>query len=314
MLDTISSNTNNLNIEKVPLARAEEIWNTILAKTELPLPMFSYEWYQTWVTVNSTKWDPYILLIDNQTIAPFIRNNDIVRFASSPFTDFNDIIGPIKNLWPKILQFLINDHVKRVEFENIVESSETVSFFKEYLENNTKGTITADKTAPFLTLPPTFKEYLSTIKNKRRKYHKFEREYPNSILANSTNIDIDVSSLITLMKTNPIKLASFTREKEAFFKQIAKICPKNISLQVLKIRDETIATMYIFLHEKKAMLYISGYDREKHPNAGTYFMITAVKHAIENGYEEFSFLLGKEQYKYELGAKDLLLYSIAVDL
>jgi len=116
------------------------------------------------------------------------------------------------------------------------------------------------------------------------------------------------------MRKNPIKEASFTAQKEAFFREISAVCKWSIKMLLLKVKEETVAIQVMFVHDKSVMVYISGYDREKCPNAGTYLLMAAIKDAIEEGYQQFDFLRGKEPYKYELGAKDFTLYSISAVL
>src|SRR5207302_1479453 len=119
---------------------------------------------------------PYVLLINSRTIAPFVRKNALVQFAHK-YTDFNDLIGIKKNIWTSILEFLKKDGVKKIEFENIPENSETVSFVKQLSIENKAYTISPTKTSPVLMLPNTFEEYLASIREKRKKYRKFQREY-----------------------------------------------------------------------------------------------------------------------------------------
>lgn len=298
-------------INILPLGEAKEIWDKVLTSTKLPMPMFSFEWYSSWISINNQEWQPYILLINNTTLAPFVRKGEVVQFAHA-YTDFNDLIGPVENIWPLVLEFLKQAGIKRLELENIMEGSATVSFFQAFFENHKNGSITAAKTAPFLTLPNTFESYISTIKSKRRKYHKFQRDYPNTTILKSNQPEKDIDTLITLMKIDPTKI--LTPQKEAFFKTIALDCKPYIWMQLLKVENEIIGILYMFIDNKSVRLYINGCNKEKYPNVGNYLIIETIKEAIGKGYEEFSFLIGPESYKYELGAQDFSLYSVTLDL
>lgn len=301
---------NNGSVQHVLLNQAKDVWREI-SKGSI-MPIFSYEWYKTWISINHNEGEPYILLIKNKTIAPFVRRGNAIGFAHK-FTDFNDLIGR-KDTWPIIMDYLKENGIKNIEFENIRETSETVKFFTEMASlHPTFFAVTPAKTSPFLILPATFDEYLTTIREKRKKYNKFMREYPEVEMRESDSIEKDMGVLIHLMKLNPTKKASFTPQKEAFFKSIALACRENIQLILLYIKDNPIGVQLVFTHGKTIMIYIGGYDIS-YPNTGTFLMMSLVKQAIERGFKEYNFLIGREAYKYELGAKDFKLYSVSVRL
>lgn len=297
-------------IRRLSLVEVKLLWNRLLT-TEDILPMLSYAWYEIWTNINA-EFEPYLLLINDRTIAPFVRSGDTVSFAQK-YTDLNDLVG-VKEDWEQILQYLKTDGVKKIEFENIPSTSPTVKFFKSFAEKNpSRCTVIAAKTAPYISLPKTFEEYLTSIREKRKKYNRFLREYPELEIITSSDPEQDVETLITLMEKNPIKRASFTPAKKDFFRAVAKL-PKSVRLLLLKIHGEVIAAQIMFIHNGATMVYISGYDNETYANAGTFLLMCAIKQSIESGDHQFSFLIGKESYKYELGAKDFELYSVTAHL
>jgi CelD/BcsL family acetyltransferase involved in cellulose biosynthesis len=83
---------------------------------------------------------------------------------------------------------------------------------------------------------------------------------------------------------------------------------------LLKENEKIVGAQLMFVNVNSVMVYASGYDRDYYPNAGTFLLMSAIKQAIEEENKEFSFLKGKEHYKYEFGARDFGLYSVSIDL
>lgn len=300
---------------KLTIDQAKEVWNSYLGNNDR-IPTASFEWYNTWISVHQEEWQPYLLSVDKLTIAPFVRKNDLIKFTQS-YTDFNDLIGD-KNeeIWLSLLEFIRQDGVRKIEFENIPENSPTTLFFKDYVARNQNGTVIPAKTTPFLVLSNTFEEYISqpSIKSKRRKYNKFQREYPNLKIIKSATPEKDIDFLIGLLEKDSHKNASLLPQKISFFREIASSCRKNVWIHILSLEGKIISVLYMFINPTSVMLYNSAFDREAYPNAGTYLILDAIKRSIEDGYKEFNFLIGKESYKYELGAKDAPLYSVFINL
>lgn len=300
----------NIRVLSIENPETKKIWDQILIGSNLPMPMFSFEWYKSWVEAHNKDWEPYILLINDKTIAPFVKSSSLIQFAHY-YSDFNDLVGSTEESWPIILDFLKQNGIKQINLENIVQDSVTVSFFKKYLETNT-GIITPAKTAPFLTLPATFEEYISTVKSKRRKYRKFQNDFPDAQVVKSIEPEKDIDILLSLLKMDPAKNVS--SEKDFFSKAIAANCKSYIWMQKLEFNGDVAGVLFMFTHNEKVMLYINGCNKDLYPNIGTYLIMEAIKLSIEQKYKEFSFLRGREAYKYELGAQDLLLYTVTIDL
>jgi len=297
-------------VRQIILDEAKVVWPTCITD-ETILPFMSYQWYVAWLSVHPG-WQSYILFINNSTIAPFVRKDDTVQFIYA-YTDFDDLVGVnTPEIWSSVLDYLKHEGIKKAELAQIPENSKTVDFFKTYAENNSNCTIAIGNTTPFIALPTTFEEYLASIREKRKKYNKFRREFPQARIELSDDPSKDVEQLLSLMKQNSIKEASATIEKETFFRKVAGM--KDALLTKLSVDDKVVAMQIAFSYKQTMMLYISGYDKTGYANAGTYLIVSSIKQAIVDGYKKFNFLRGREQYKYELGAKDFALYTITVNL
>jgi hypothetical protein len=160
--------SNNKKIHKINLNVAGDVWSSLLVLND-PMPIYSFEWYSAWINAHKEEWDPYIVYVGNETLAPFVKKGDVISFTHG-FTDFNDILGN-KAEWPIILEYLRHDGITKLDLHQIPQDSETVVFFTKYVAKYPKkASIAITNSAPYILLPKTFDEYLGSIKEKRKKY------------------------------------------------------------------------------------------------------------------------------------------------
>lgn len=299
-------------IRLISIAEAKNIWPSILG-SENRLPIQSWEWYEAWISVQ-TEYIPYILLINEQTIAPFIRKDNTVSFINL-YTDYTDLIGEnTPAIWNEILDYLKEVSIEKIDITNIPEGSHTVEFFITYKnEHEANIEIIENNTTPILDLPHNFDEYLQSLGRKRKRHRQFLRDHPQAKITIRQVNPEDIEMLIELMKLNPIKLASATLQKENFFRKIATFPKERVKLIEMRIDDTIVAARVAFFYKHEVLLYISGYLPE-YNNSGIFLFIETIRYAISNGYTKFNFLRGNEPYKYELGAKDHAVYKIVATL
>lgn len=295
------------------LDEAMPIWNRLQSEFPGRVPFSTYSWYKAWVLTYGKDQIPYVLY-KNKTIVPFVRDGETVRFYSTS-TDYNDIIGEA-NCWADILEFIKADGVKYLELEKVPQDSQTITFFKSYLQENIgAGELVEFKTAPYFKFEGIFDEYLMGIQKTKRKYfRKFEREHPSIKVEESKDVEKDIETLIQLMDSIPKKLQTNTPVRKSFFRQALLSSKEFMNLLLLRYEEDVIGARVIFTQGKEVMFYISGVNLNSFPNAGTYFLIATIRRYMEQGYNHFNFLSGNEQYKYELGASDFPLYKVRVAL
>ncbi len=296
----------------------KNLWKEILQSNNLHAPFLTYDWFDTWHTTAGKDLEPFILTVNNTTLAPFARiGADLHLSGGEEGADYLDIIGPDQQkqtVWPEILTFLKTEGITSIRLGNIPQDSSTLLFF----QSHASSVIKEEDTTPYVSLPNTWEEYLQLLdkKNKHeleRKIRKFERENPTFNMSESTNVVTDADILLSLMKRDPAKNTFLTSQMEEFFRAIIQRFEKNIILTILRVDDTPVAATMAFKWEDTLLLYNSGFD-ETHSGAGFYIKATNIQRAIASGYTEYNFLQGRERYKYELGAKDFLVYRIDVTL
>jgi predicted N-acyltransferase len=283
------------------------------------IPFSTYEWIRIWHETIGKEWEPYILSVNDEIIAPFARKgNEIIFAGGDEVADYLDIIGADAakmKAWQEILEFLKNDGVTSLHLNNIPENSPTLDFFK----TQTTSIMKEEDTTPMMSLPPTWKDYLSTLDKKsrhetERKIRKFEREQSEIIMYDSADPVADTDLFLSLMKLDERKKRFLTLDMESFFQKIIEKFQKNIILTILTIADKPAAAMLAFRYGDTLMGYNSGFNEERFSGAGLYLKTMHIKRAIESGIKTYNFLQGRERYKYELGGKDFFVYRIDINL
>ena len=268
------------------------------------LPFSTYEWVKKWHEIIGKEWEPYILSVDNEVIAPFARKNNEILFAGGDeVADYLDIIGTDeskKKAWPEIIEFLKKDGVTSLHLNNIPENSPTLEFFKTRVTSVMKQ----EDTTPMMNLPPTLDK--KARHEMERKIRKFERENANIKIMDGNNIEL----LLSLMKCDPRKKEFLTPDMEQFFRKIRDMG----TITEILVGNTPVAALFAFRVGDTLMSYNSGFDEEHFSGAGFYLKAMHIKRAIENGVRTYNFLQGNERYKYELGGKDFFVYRIDVKI
>jgi CelD/BcsL family acetyltransferase involved in cellulose biosynthesis len=262
----------------------------------LILPFSTYEWVNIWHETIGKEWEPYILSVNNEVIAPFAKkDNNIIFAGGDEVADYLDIIGPDDKkiaAWQEIKMYL---HGTTLHLHNIPENSSTLKCFPHEKEDTT----------PMMTLPPTLDK--KARHEMERKIRKFEREHPTTKFRDENNPDV----LFSLMKLDPRKKEFLTANMEQFFR---KIMEKFGTTTILYIDNTPAAAILAFRVGDTLMSYNSGFDEVNFSGAGFYLKAMHIKRAIESGIKTYNFLQGSERYKYDLGGKDFFIYQIDATL
>lgn len=313
-------------ITKIPFPFSDKtlaLWNLILKNRHEIFPFQTPAWHSLWLkTFLHYPLETYFLSADDKAIAPFIRNENTVSFSGgAEISDYMDIICPddlIPDVWQEILHFLKKDAIQELTLSNISEHSKTFEYFTN-LQKLSSETIRIQKedTTPVLALPATWNEYLSTLDRKnrhelRRKIKRFEETWnPHGISIQTTE---DISILLELMKKDTKKREFLTDPMVSFFQSLNKSFPSEFELLLLSVSDIPVAIIAGFNYSHSYLLYNSGFNEAQFSGAGFYLKAKSIERAIEKNFTSYNFLQGNERYKYELGGKDLEIYTITVKI
>ncbi|MBI3379939.1 GNAT family N-acetyltransferase [Candidatus Gottesmanbacteria bacterium] len=305
-------------------------WDDLIKESSTATFFQTKEWLTLWVkhwcksgeVVIYGVFDKYELI----GIAPF-HISDKINILGVPdpslggsLSDFGDIIAKIsyeKIIWQSILAKL-NTHPSaggsklKTELNYIREESPSLKILREL-----GGQIENMEVSPFIDLPKTWDEYMSSLTRHdrheiRRKTRKIEEENITKICdeINPQNIN----DFFRLMVSSKEKKSDFLSSKMRVFlsEMIIQLEQKKLlTLCFLKYENVNIAAILLLFQKDEVLLYNSGFEKKySYLSPGLILNIYAIKQAIEERKSRFDFLRGGEKYKYDLGGKNRKLYKV----
>lgn len=297
----------------------ELLWKKILSSSYFQAPFYTYQWHKLWYNHFGKNNTYYLLLINNDCIAPLIKIDDTIQFSGGKeIADYMDIFAAEKGkevFWLEIISYVKKIGIKKIQLFNIPQSSETYNFFKK----NPSASITKEDTTPCMKLPDSWENYINSLTRKhrheiQRKIRKFESQHEEISFKVTKNSQNDISDALALMQLNQKKNIFFTQSMVSFFQALPNTFLDQLDISILDINKQRAAALVSFTMSNTVYLYNSGFDEINFSGAGFYIKAMHIKSAIERGFKNYNFLQGSERYKYELGGKDFFVYNIEMSL
>ena len=173
---------------------------------------------------------------------------------------------------------------------------------------------------PEIALPDSWEDYLGSLNKKdrhelRRKMRRFGELEGHAELLVLTEPDEVLAALPDFIRlhiaSRTDKAEFMTTEMQHFFRHVAgdMALHHRIRLYLLRVGTEAVASLLCFDAVDSLLLYNSGYDPVySHASVGVVSKALCLQDAIANGKRRFNFLRGDERYKYDLGARDTMVY------
>lgn len=293
------------------------LWESALSKEPIRWPFLTPSWHQAWQQHLAGS-DTLVILGDEakRVVLPLARTGDAVHFTGGEETaDYLDAIGPEADkgaLWQEAVSILKTNGATSLTLRNIPKTSESLTFFRTL----PSASVEQEDATPILTLSKSFEEYLAVLGRKerhemRRKLRRFDEVYPGSTFRVEVHPDIEL--LIGLMRKNHDKQEFLTPEMVNFFRALPAVLGEALQQFTLIRNDTPVASTIAFVVNQSLLLYNSGYDPSAE-GSGWYLKSKLIDWAMRQKYTEINFLQGKERYKYDLGAKDFLVYRVTLSL
>ena len=182
---------------------------------------------------------------------------------------------------------------------------------------------TVSEVCPIIPLPESFEAYLLQIDSKQRR--EIKRKLRRATGAEATlrvvgpedDIEQAVEDFLDLLQRSTYEKRDWLNAgRTALFHETAVSAQKAGTLQLMfmEVNGRYAATLFNFAYKNRIWVYNSGLDTSAFGNLslGVVISAKAIEHAIQNGYTEFDFLRGDEQYKYRFGAKDTEIYRLHI--
>ena len=305
-------------------------WNRLFAQASAQNPFLMWEWMASWWRHFGAGKRLHLLLVRREGeligIAPFYQRE--IRIGGISFralsflgdeavgSDHLDLLsrsGCEDEVAEAIAQTWLN--ARRdwdfVALRHSAEASPHVARLLRLSEEGWRVQRQEGELCPFLRLEPTWEAFLNqrsasmryTI---RRKIRNLEKEHPVEfvMIEDLHEGRSGMERLISLHQkrwgdrggsdafVSEIKLPFHRETAEAFFqKGMAR-------LFFLKVEGETVAALYGFLIGRRFFYYQAGFDPSwKGKSVGLVLMAKCIETAIAQGWSEFDFLRGPEEYK-----------------
>lgn len=260
-------------------------------------------------------------IVDEKVLFIGTKNVSKTPGLIQDITDFGDILyadaySDKEAIWQEIFTFFKQNNHNNFQLNYIRQDSPTYSVLKE------KGDVQQVETSPFIDLPATWDEYLGLLNRKhrhelKRKISRLERETAFHLCKDQT-VEKDFQEFIRLHKLSDFEKEKFmTSDMASFFWDLVT-CEKGqweIHFCSLFIDNKQVASVMAFMKKNQTLLYNSGFDPAYgHYSVGLLVKSFLLKKSIEQGKKIYDFLRGNERYKYDLGAKDMPLFKIDLQL
>ena len=312
---------------------AEEAWSKAFSGPVNRTIFTTHQWQKTWWKLFGDGAEMMMLCLNSgqtvDAIAPLARRNGTISFiGSQDLNDYGDFLvaeGSELRFYESLLEFLDGEPWESIRLSSLDAGSPTLIHLPELAKSRGHSVdIEEEDVAPRVKLPHDWDTYLGMLTKKdrhelRRKLRRLESAYEDMtfrVYSTPEDVKANLEDFFPLMrKSKQEKRRFLTPERELFFRNIALETSEMgvFRLFFLELDGLRAATAICFDYLNARHLYNSGYDPDySYYSVGLALKAMCVRDAIESGLECFDFLRGPEPYKYDLGAKDTVIYQLTV--
>ncbi len=322
------------------LDKIEEEWHDLWLASRERCVFVHPAWARCWMRHYGGDLSPKLLCVRNERgelvgLAPFCTSRGdsqlLKLIGGEELSDTQDLA--IRRGWEamvlsslnRILRKILGPH-GRLDLHFVSEESPILSEANDMLMEGWDVRIELEECAPFVDLPETWEEFLSSLKGHhrhelRRKMGKMERSFPVKFRKVATDDDWEeaLENFFRLHRASQVQKAHFMDEtRKAFFREMGWVFQKKGILRLTDLRIENgpvLASAVSFVSGETWALYNSGFDPQyRQLSPGIVLVAKTISAAIEEGLKRYDFLRGRELYKYDFGARDRLLYRVSMAL
>ena len=310
----------------------QEEWEGILPSCHTNT-IFVTPWLQrTWWRIFGDESELRIMsLRDNGALvglAPMVLRDGVLTFlGDTDLFDYHDFLVPKGNeasFYGALFDFLPTMDWHTIELKSLPQDSPTVRHAAALAEQKGYAVeVSEEDVAPVAPLPSSWEEFVADLPKKDR--HELRRKMRRLDEAGVTNqytcgdgeaLGGCMEDFLRLHRASRQDKRRFmTPQRERFFTDAAVELGRRdqFKLAFLELDGVRVASCISFDYLDSSLLYNSGYDPSYSKlSVGLVNKALAIKEAIETGKRTFEFLRGAERYKYDLGAKDRVVYQLVV--
>lgn len=309
----------------------QQDWNPLLARSATNTIFLTWEWQKTWWDCFGRGLQPCLLEVREEDelvgLAPFctlerVSGQRVLQFIGGvEVSDYLDLMvagDGADAVYSTVWEALTGGHTHEwdvLDLHNVPAASPTLERLTTLAEaaGALETTNAVEDVCPVIALPPTWDEYLSSLKRKqrhevRRKLRKADREAEIRwyYVDDPASLDDEVDDFVSLhVKSAADKEAFMDDRMQEFFHRMARVTSERgwLRLSFLLINGVKAAAMFCFEYEGALLVYNSGYDPQLSPSlsSGIVLLAYCIQDAIDKKHKVFDFLRGEEEYKYRFG-------------
>ena len=321
-----------LRAERASVGSLRSEWNELLRQSSADTIFLTHEWQSLWWEVlgrpDHLEDSTLTVRRDGQLvgIAPLYRSGQSVGLSGGEeIADFLDIIA-VDECGEEVIEAVL-DALDDVNWTHLTlrnlraGSTAHTHVYTAAIRRGYRVDVEQEDVSPFIQLPATWDAYLQSLTKKdrhelRRKLRRLHSAghvtwYP---VGAGPNLSADVDDFIRLLKASAEEKAGFmSAQMEAWFHALARqfVPTGQMQLSFLDLDGHRVAAIICFSHNRRLLLYNSGYDPEYAPmSVGLALKAYGIHDAIAAELEVYDFLQGSESYKYDLGAVNAPIYRV----
>ncbi len=311
-------------------------WNLLLESSQTHVPFLRHEFLREWWdTCGGGEWEQSDLLVITARdgdrlvgIAPLFLNHcktgklSLMFIGSFEIVDYLDfiVLPEYLDLFLKgLLSFLTTPEIPswhQLDLYNILNESPSLAALEKACSEigwNYQSEVL--QKSPHILLPGDWEQYLAGIDKKQR--HEIRRKMRRAesspvpvtwyVLSDPSQLDEDTLSFLDLMAQDEEKARFLTpRMREQMTNTIRCAYDTGcLHLAFLEVDGVKAAGYMSFDYINRLWVYNSGINKAlMEYSPGWVLLGYLLKWANENGYTEFDFMRGDEEYKYRFGAVD----------
>lgn len=307
-------------------------WQKLLAQYPGDTIFLTHDWQRLWWEICG-EGELHLLTVQAGDelvgIAPLTRQTGRWGFAGGvEVADFLDVIAAPAHA-PSVVGAVL-DYLQRfggeAEFRNLrPDAVGATLLLEEARRRRIPASLEPEDVSPRVELPADWEDYLQRLSKKDR--HELRRKQRRLLSSGDVRYfvandpatrDRDVDDFIRLHRLSAPEKASFMTDEMArfFHALVEEFAPRDLlRLYFLEIDSVRTAAVVLFDYGNEFLLYNSGYDpAHAHLSAGLLLKAFTLRDAIDEGRRAFDFLQGNEPYKYDLGACDVPILRLRLNL
>jgi len=297
-----------------------------------PNIFLTWEWIDTWWDFFGKHGEPWIITAretkEDQlvAVAPFlVRTSGLPKPPYRELSFFgSNVVAPdhldvvVKMGYEQAVNALFTNYLEShvsnwdvVRLDGIASRSSLINLFINGAA--TRSSILWETVCPYISLPKTWEEYLSTLDRKlryniRSRARRLEQEASASVTYQRVSADDEIPDAMTdlFRLHSQARIARSSKshfidpQAMAFHRRLAEVFHRKgwLRLYILKLDQEAIAAIYCIRYRDTVYFYQTGHDPSwGRFGPGTAIIAHGIRASIEEGAGEFDFLRGAEAYK-----------------